>query len=196
MKRILLSIVLALASVSQLFAEVPPANVVRVFVEDKGDEMSAGTGSLVRPDLIITNNHVVQDRAKSGVIRILFPDWSVYEATVVKTNKRWDLAALKIEPVMTPPLELGTNPSLKDEVTVSGYGPGWYESDDGAVVGFYAPDSSSPGDLLRVHAEVRNGDSGGPITKNGKLVGVLFGYSDDTYGANINQIRRFLADVE
>lgn len=156
--------------------------------------MSAGTGTLVRPDLIVTNNHVVQDRA--GKIRVLFPDWSVYIATVVKTDKLWDLAALKIKPVLIPPIELGKYPKKNEILTVGGYGSGWYETSKGKVVGYYKPDSRSPSDIVMVDAKVRNGDSGGPILKDGKLVGVLFGSSDGTYGVNIERVRKFLKGIK
>jgi serine protease Do len=192
MKR-LLAAILVLSFAAPAVADVPPPNVVRIFVEDK-EGMSMGTGTLVRPDLVITNNHVVRDRA--GVIRILFPDWTVVTAKVVKVDKKWDLAALKIEPVKVPPMKFGKHPKLGDVVTVGGYGSGWFESNSGKIVDFYKPDAKSPGDIVNVGAMVRNGDSGGPIISNGKLVGVLFGCNDGTYGTDVGQVKRFLEGVE
>jgi S1-C subfamily serine protease len=191
MKHVLAILILSFAGPA--VADVPPKNVVRIFVEDK-EGMSMGTGTLVRPDLIVTNNHIVRDR--SGTIRVLFPDWSVCEATVVKTDKRWDLAALKIKPVKIPPMKLGRHPKVGDVVTVGGYGPGWYEKHSGKIVDFYAPDAKSPGDIVNVNAMVRRGDSGGPIISNRKLVGILFGCSDGTYGSDIGQVKRFLGGVK
>lgn len=178
----------------QASAAVPPANVVRVFVEDRGGEQSNGTGTLIRADLIITNWHVVKDRA--GTVRVLFSDWSVYVVKVIKTDKRWDLAALRIEPVLLVPMELGEKPKHGDTVVVGGYGPGWYETDSGKVIGFYSPDRNSPGDLIQIDAEVRSGDSGGPILRDGKLVGVLFGNADGVYGTNVERVRKFLKGVK
>lgn len=191
--RHVLAAILVLAFAGPAVADVPPPNVVRIFVEDK-EGMSMGTGTLVRPDLIVTNNHVIRDRG--GMIRVLFPDWSVWQATVVKTDKRWDLAALKIKPVKIPPMKLGKHPKVGDVVTVGGYGSGWYESNSGKIVDFYKPDAKSPGDIVNVGTMVRNGDSGGPITGNGKLVGVLFGCSDGTYGTDVGQVRKFLGGVK
>ncbi len=190
----LLAALLVLALTGQAVADVPPPQAVRVFVEEGGG-MSMGTGTLVRPDLIVTNNHVVRDR--DGVIRVLFPDWTVVAAKVVKTDKRWDLAALKIEPVKIPPMKFGKHPKVGDIVTVGGYGSGWYEKHSGKIIDFYKPDAKSPGDIVNVNAMVRSGDSGGAIIKDGELVGVLFGCSDDgTYGADIGQVRKFLKDVK
>jgi len=193
MKR-LLATILVLAFAAPAVADVPPPNVVRIFVEEGKEGMSMGTGTLVRPDLVITNNHVVRDR--DGVIRVLFPDWTVVTAKVVKTDKKWDLAALKIEPVKIPPMKFGKHPKVGDMVTVGGYGSGWYERHDGKIKDFYKPDSNSSGDIINVDAMVRNGDSGGAIISNGKLVGVLFGCSDGTYGTDVGQVKRFLEGVK
>jgi S1-C subfamily serine protease len=194
--RHVLAAILILAFTGQAVADVPPPNVVRVFVEEGKEGMSMGTGTLVRPDLIVTNWHVVKDRNQNGVIRVLFPDWTVVTAKVVKTNKKWDLAALKIEPVKIAPMKFGKHPKVGDVVTVGGYGSGWFESNSGKIVDFYKPDAKSPGDIVNVNAMVRNGDSGGPIISNGKLVGVLFGCSDGTYGTDVGQVKRFLGGVK
>ena len=197
MKRILAAIVLTLALVSQASADVPPANVVRVFVEDQDGEKSMGTGTLIRSDLIVTNWHIVKDRAKAGTIRVLFPDWSVYEAVVAKTDKLWDLAALRlVTPVLVPVMELGDKLEKGDVVTVGGYGSGWYRSDFGEVIKFYMPSKSAAADWVRIDARVRNGDSGGPIIRDGKMVGVLFGNSDGTYGTHVRRVRKFLKGIE
>lgn len=194
MRRILTAFVLVFALVSQAVADVPPANVTRIFVEDRDGAMSAGTGTLIRPDLVITNWHVVKDRG--GTVRVLFPDWSVSVAKVVKTDKLWDLAALRITSVLLPPMELGEKPEKGDFVIVGGYGSGWYKSDSGKILGFYMPSGGAAGDLIQVDARVRNGDSGGPIIKNEKLVGVLFGNSDGTYGTHIGRVRKFLKSIK
>lgn len=195
MRHLLMSIVVAFAFISSANADIPPANVARVLVEDKSDKMSGGTGTLIRSDLIVTNWHVVKDRV--GIVRVVFPDWTVYKAKVIKVDRLWDLAALQIESILLPPIELGEKPKLGDVVTVSGYGSGWYETDRGKVIGFYQPAQNAAGDLIQIDASVRNGDSGGPILDNdGKLVGILFGISDGTYGTNIERVRKFLIGID
>lgn len=193
MKRALAAIVLTLAFACQAVADVPPPSVVRIFVEDRDGGLSMGTGTLVDSDRVVTNWHVVKDRAKKRVIRVLFPDWSVYVAEVVQTDKLWDLAELRITPVLIPPMELGTKPEKGDLVTVGGYGSGWFRLSSGKVLAFYMPSQGAAGDLIQIDTHVRNGDSGGPIIKDGKLVGVLFGnQSDGTYGAHVERVRKFL----
>jgi S1-C subfamily serine protease len=191
--RLLLAFVLFF-TVVHAQAAIPPSNVVRVFVEDKGNEQSGGTGALVRSDLVVTNWHVVKDRA--GTIRIVFPNWEVFTAEIVKMDKRWDLAALRITVVGIPPIEFGEKPQIGETVTVGGYGSGWYETDTGKVTGYCQPDRKSPADLISINAKVRNGDSGGPILREGKLVGILFGCHDDTYGINIERVCKFLETIK
>ncbi|MHC4117581.1 MAG: trypsin-like peptidase domain-containing protein [Planctomycetota bacterium] len=171
---------------------IPYPNVVRVFAEE-GDGSSNGTGILVRSDLVVTNNHVIKTR--TGQVRVMFPDWSVYDAEVVKVDKTWDLAALRILPVTIPSMPLGERPEKGDMVTVGGYGPGWYEAHTGPVVKFYQPTRKDASDLFSVDAMVRSGDSGGPVTKGGQLVGVLFGCSDGTYAVTVDRVKRFLEGV-
>jgi len=195
MRHLFMSIVVAFAFINSTNADIPPSNVTRVLVEDRDSRQSAGTGTLIRSNLIVTNWHVVKDRA--GIVRIIFPDWTVYKAKVVKVDRLWDLAALRIESILLPPIELGEKVKLGDTVVVGGYGSGWYEANSGAVIGFYQPAHNAAGDIIQIDASVRSGDSGGPILdKDGRLVGVLFGKSDGTYGTNIECIRKFLKGID
>ncbi len=199
MKRLLTAFVLVLALVAQAVTQAiatPPPQAVRVIVDD-GDGSSLGSGTLVRSDLIVTNWHVVKDR--KGVVKVRFPDKLEVEATVVKVDSTWDLAALRIEPVTVSAIEFGPVPKIGDIVTVGGYGgaEGIYMTASGPVMGFYLPRNSSIGDWFQVDAQVRSGDSGGGMFKDRKLVGVLFGcQSDGTYGSHIGRVRWFLEDVE
>jgi len=195
MKRLFTALLLTLALVATAIA-APPAQAVRVIVND-GSSHSLGSGTLVRSDLIVTNWHVVKDR-KSWV-KVRFPDKTEVLATVVKTDRTWDLAALRIEAVTVPPIEFGDVPKRGDIIVVGGYGgyEAGYKAASGAVIRFCMPSASDAGDILQVDAQVRSGDSGGGMFKDGKLVGVLFGcQSDGTYGSHIGRVRWFLEDVE
>ena len=197
MKRLLVSAALVFAVLfSQVALTAPPANVVRVHVQDHGRYGSAGTGTQIRVDLVITNEHVVRDRATNNSVKVRFQDGTTYKAVVVKTDKIWDLATLRIQPILLPPIELGERVKLGDTVTVCGYGSGTFASDSGKVTGFYHPMNHSAPDWLQIAAKVRDGDSGGPILKDGKLVGVLFGFSDGTYGTSVDRVQKFLEGVE
>ncbi len=194
MKRLLTAFVLVLALVASAIAAPPQA--VRVRVND-GDSSSLGSGTLVRSDLIVTNWHVVKDR--KGEVTVRFPDRVEVVATVVKVDRTWDLAVLRIDSVTVVPIEFGEVPKRGDIVIVGGYGglDAGYKESSGPVLGFYSPANNSIGDIIRVGAQVRSGDSGSGMYKDGKLVGVLFGrQSDGTYGSHIGRVRWFLEDAE
>jgi S1-C subfamily serine protease len=167
-------------------------------VEDKDTNFSAGSGTLVRGDLIVTNWHVVRDRAKNGTITVKFPDGLICEGKVVKTSKVWDLAAIRIEdPVSVPPMPLGDRPASGDVITVGGYGSGDYKSTSGELWAYVSPGGDAPFDIMEVKAVVRNGDSGGAMVIDGKLVGVLFGCDGKaTYGSCVLQVKKFLEGIE
>jgi S1-C subfamily serine protease len=180
-------------------ADTPVPQAVRVVVEDTDTYFSAGTGTLIRADLIITNNHVVVDRAKNGKITVKFPDGLICRGKVVKTDKVWDLAVIRIEDsVSVTPMPLGNRQATGVMITVGGYGSGDYKASTGELTAFYLPtnESSYPG-MLEVNTTVRSGDSGGAMVRNGELVGVLWGCNDtDTYGTCISQVKKFLKGVE
>ncbi len=172
-------------------ADTPIPQAVRVVVQDTDGAFSAGTGTLIRGDLIITNNHVVRDRAKDGKITVKFPDGLICEGKVVKTDKVWDLAAIRIEKVDVTPLPLGDRPATGDVITVGGYGSGDYKASSGALSSF------THLGFMAVKTTVRSGDSGGAMVMNGKLVGVLWGCTDThTYGACVSRVKKFLEDVK
>jgi S1-C subfamily serine protease len=166
-------------------------------VQDRDGNFSAGTGTLVEDDLIVTNWHVVKDRARKGTITVKFPDGLICEGKVVKTTKVWDLAAIRIESVSVTPLPLGDRPATGDMITVGGYGSGDYKASTGELWAYVAPDKNTPFDVMEVKTTVRQGDSGGAMVMNGELVGVLFGCDGvATYGSCVLQVKKFLEGVE
>jgi putative serine protease PepD len=198
-KRFFAAIVLSLATLTcaTAVAEEPVPQAVRVMVQDSPNMWSAGSGTLVADNIIVTNNHVVIDRAKDGIVTVKFPDGTTRVAEVVKVNVLWDLAALRIEPVDIEPIELGVRPTIGDVVTVGGYGPGEYQTDTGEVMGFYLPSNGlAVPDIMCIDTKVRQGDSGGGMFREGKLVGVLFGQADGTYGTCVSQVKKFLDSIE
>lgn len=199
MKRLFASLALALMMLAPVnAADTPMPQAVRVVVEDTDTYFSVGTGTLIRADLIITNNHVVRDRAKNGKITVKFPSGLTYSGKLVKTNKVWDLAAIRIESVSVTPLSLGDRQATGVMITVGGYGSGDYKTSAGELTAFYLPSSgSSYRGTLEVAAPVRNGDSGGAMVRSGKLVGVLWGCDGtSTYGTCVSQIKKFLEGVK
>ena len=187
-----LTIILIL--VSQVSAA--PMNIVRVSVQDTGNIQSHGTGVLIQPTLVITNWHVLVNRV--GTTQIIFPDGFTCAAKLIKMSREWDLAVLQTEAFTTPPVKLGESPMLGDIVTAGGYGgiAGRYLNDTGEVLKFLSPEKDAPADFFQINATTRSGDSGGPILKDEKLVGILWGGdSDSTYAVTVGRIRLFLGKL-
>lgn len=174
--------------------------VARIDVEGAGNVVYHGSGTLVmaseKKSLVITNWHVIRDAA--GTITVRFPDGFAARATVVKTDKTWDLAALSIAQPHAEPVKLSASvPKIGDALTVAGYGSGTYRQSSGRLLQYCAPGMTEPNDIIEVTTAARNGDSGGPIfALDGTLAGVLFGsISGTTNGSHVGRVREFLQSV-
>jgi S1-C subfamily serine protease len=186
-------------NVTNLIGDKHPA-VVRIDVEGAGNVVYHGSGALVmaseKKGLVITNWHVIRDAA--GTITVRFPDGFTTSATVVKTDRTWDLAALSTARPNAQPVKLSASvPKIGDALTVAGYGSGTYRQSSGRLLQYCAPGMTEPNDIIEVTTAARNGDSGGPIfALDGTLAGVLFGsISGTTNGSHVGRVRHFLQSV-
>jgi hypothetical protein len=160
--------------------------------------MSLGSGSLVAVDqrlgLVLTCWHVIQDAA--GPIVVAFPDGFRSAATVVRTDREWDLAALAIHRPPAQPIAISPRAPQPDEVLVlAGYGGnGEYRAVAGRCTQYLAPERNWPMELVELDAPARQGDSGGPIfNSQGELAGVLSGSGfGQTCGTYCGRVRWFL----
>jgi S1-C subfamily serine protease len=168
---------------------------VRVFVADKDGGHSMGSGTLLAPNLIVTNWHVVRDNRPGKAVKVLFPDWSVSAGYVVLVDKKWDIAAISIPRVEVQPATLGDPPKKGDTLTVHGYGMGLPAQSTGELTAFRSPSREEPRDLVEItDATVRQGDSGGPILNTkGEYVGTLFGGGRGfTIGTHVGRVKTIL----
>lgn len=157
--------------------------------------VSFGSGTLidVRGDygLVITNWHVVRDAA--GEIVVQFPDGFRSPATIIKTDKDWDLAALSIRrPTNITPVPIATSTVQPGEpLAIAGYGPGDYRMAVGKMTQYLSPGERFPFEMIELDVEARHGDSGGPIlNQRGEIAGVLFGagrgFTSGTYSGRVS----------
>lgn len=190
----LLGFVLAVHAI----AEAPPNFCVRVFVTDRNGEHSMGSGTLLTPELVVTNWHVVKDAKRDTPVKVLFPDWNTKIGKIIKVNKLWDIAAIAIQRTDVKPAIIGTVPKKNDSLTVHGYGIGIPASSTGKLEGFVAPSRTGPTDIIEIKgARVRQGDSGGPILNDKKeYVGTLFGgRSNYTMGTHVGRVKIILGSL-
>ena len=164
--------------------------VVKIFVtsnsvdyyqpwQTRGSRPKTGSGCIIKGNRILTNAHVVADHTFIQVRK--FSDPKKYTAKLEAIGHDCDLALLSVDDPtffngIIPP-ELGALPSLTETVTVIGYPSGGDKLSitEGVISRIEViPYSHSSLHLLAVQidAAVNPGNSGGPVIKDGKLVGV------------------------
>ena len=142
---------------------------------------STGSGVIIKPRQILTSAHVVADATFIQVQRISAPNKVV--AKVVGICHDADLALLEVEDkdfmrgVTVPPL--GNMPSRSDRVAVVGFPVGGDEVSitEGVVSRIEVQRyTHSQRHLLAVtvDAAINHGNSGGPVFRSGKVVGIAF----------------------
>ncbi|MCH9683380.1 MAG: trypsin-like peptidase domain-containing protein, partial [Deltaproteobacteria bacterium] len=174
-----------------------------------GAEPSVGSGAIVKTPRglrVLTNAHVVENHVFVEVRR--YGEAHKFVATVEGVGHVCDLALLDVaDPRFfegTSPIEIGDLPNLTDRVSVLGYPMGGdrLSVTEGIVsrieMNAYTQTHRS---LLtiQIDAAINEGNSGGPVVRDGKLVGVAFQALDE--GQNIGYmiaspvVRHFLDDM-
>lgn len=146
-----------------------------------------GSGVVYAPGRLLTNAHVV-----AGTNRVMVevvPEVAV-PATVVAYNPDIDVAVLDVPDLQAPPLALGVDRQVNsgDDAIVLGYpGNGPFTATAARVreqVTLRGPtiyrDAQVERDVYTLRAQVREGNSGGPlIAPDGTVIGLIFGAALD-----------------
>jgi serine protease Do len=165
--------------------QAPPSRKVR----------SSGSGFVISTDGYILTNHHVVDQAQE--IQVLFADRSEYKATIVGTDRRSDLALLKIEAKHLDALELADSDDLKVGAWVLAIGSPFgldYSVTAGIVS---AKGRSLPTDkgenyvpFIQTDVAINPGNSGGPLFNlDGEVVGInsqIFSRSGGSIGLSFS----------
>lgn len=174
----------------------PPPWCVQIDVTDKYGS-SHGSGVLVSPSLVLTNNHVVCDRKNDESVKVWFPSGETVGGVVIRTDKVNDLAAIRVPSSLKPFISLRSeNLQIGEQLTFHGYaGKHKYRCTTGVLTRFESPRRIGLNTFLYAKgASSRDGDSGGPITReDGTLGGVLFGPST---GVRLKKVREFINLIE
>ncbi|WP_231664146.1 S1C family serine protease [Pseudanabaena sp. 'Roaring Creek'] len=132
---------------------------------------STGSGSIVTPDgLVITNEHVIRD-AKNGNVRIINSEGKTYSGQVVTTDRKNDLALVKIASSdRFPSLSFADRDSILVGEKVFAIGSPFGLS--GTLTTGILSRIAADGDL-QTDARLNPGNSGGPLLNSrGEIIGV------------------------
>lgn len=185
----------------QQFFGVPPQGLTR-----KRMENSLGSGVIVRPDgMIVTNNHVI---AGADEITVVLADRREFEAKVITTDERTDLAVLRIKAENLPYLELknADDAEVGDLVLAIGNPFGVGQTVTNGIISALARTTLDINDInyfIQTDAPINPGNSGGAlVTMDGKLVGInsaIFSQSGGSMGIGFaipsNMVRVVLDSV-
>ncbi len=134
-----------------------------------------GSGFVISSDgYVVTNNHVIDGATK---IQVTFDnDETKYDAKLIGTDPRTDIALIKIESTKTfPTIKLSEKePRVGDWALAVGNPFGLGGTVTAGIVSALARDiGSGPYDYLQIDAAVNRGNSGGPtVNIDGDVIGV------------------------
>ena len=136
--------------------------------------MGQGSGFVVSSDgYIVTNNHVIDGATK---IQVSFDEITKYDAKLIGTDQRTDIALLKISTDKALPfVKLAEkDPRVGDWALAVGNPFGLGGTVTAGIVSALARDiGSGPYDYLQIDAAVNKGNSGGPtFNLDGDVIGV------------------------
>lgn len=141
-------------------------------------QIGLGTGFIIREDgLIVTNNHVI---AGADIINVQLSGKSkeVFEATLVGSDERSDIALIKINPKGKLPVAvLGTSKDLEVGEWVAAFGNpfGHDHSMTKGIISSIGRDITEINKipLIQTDASINPGNSGGPLVNTkGQVIGV------------------------
>lgn len=141
---------------------------------------SLGSGFIISADgYVVTNNHVVAPGARGATvdaITVTLPDRTEYEAKLVGTDARSDLAVLKI--TTTKPLPFvkfgdSTKSRVGDWVVAIGNPFGIGSTVTAGIISALHRNTGGADRFIQTDASINQGNSGGPMfDMNGNVIGI------------------------
>ncbi len=181
---------------------------------DVGEVKTLGSGLILdERGHIVTNYHVV---ANPENLRVILPDGTQYQATVVGIDEFTDLAVIRIDATGLVPAVLGDSSELRSGQWVIAIGSALGEFRNTVTVGVVSglnrrvliPDQAyALEDLIQTDAAINHGNSGGPLLNlDGEVIGINTilvrrqRYSDEGvqgigFAIPINRVRRIASDL-
>lgn len=163
---------------------IPSIIHVQIGTGSAGNFAVAGSGSgvvLSEDGLIVTNNHVVEGASD---VQVIFADGRTYQAEILGTDPRTDLAVLKIDAAGLIPIEIGSAEDLViGDPAIAAGNPLGLEGGPSLTVGvisaFGRQVTTGPGvndrlfGMIQTDAPITRGSSGGALVdRQGRLIGI------------------------
>lgn len=141
-------------------------------------QVGLGTGFIIREDgLILTNNHVIENADQIGV-QLTEKAEKIYEAKLIGSDKRTDIALIKITPEgKLPVASLGSSKDVEVGEWVAAFGNPFGHGHT-MTKGIISSKGREIGEinkipLLQTDASINPGNSGGPLVNTkGYVIGV------------------------
>lgn len=149
-------------------------------VAEQCDQTQSGSGFLISSTRVVTNAHVVAG-VESPTVEL--PSGERATGRIVHFDTERDLALLAVDEVSTAPVSVGDPLDAGDAAFVMGYpgggpfsaGPAEVQARGESSVNDIYRDGASVHEIYQLSADVRQGNSGGPVVDpDGDVVGVVF----------------------
>jgi len=158
----------------------------------QGSAKAGGSGIILTQDgYIVTNNHVISGTSSSSMfykvsdankITVnLYGSDETYEAKIIGTDEKADIAIIKIEADNLTPAEIGNSDELKlgEFAMVAGNPLGYdFSVTSGSISAInreITDDDGNTYSLIQTDAAINSGNSGGALVNSaGKVVGISF----------------------
>lgn len=170
--------------------------IVRV---PEGDAIYSGSGTVVaregQASYVLTNHHVVSSERTGQVmaaVRVEVPRLQqVYPGTVIATDEEFDLALIRVDTPLSSVIVAEQMPSGQVELMLRGFpkgNPRLFRARRATIIGTFGRGVIASGGAI-------DGESGGGVYCDRKLVGVMWGSREGAYCTPLAPIRRLLARV-
>lgn len=188
--------------------------VADMFGQDRGvQETGSGSGVILSSNgTIVTNNHVVADQRTGrpvDKVKVRLNDKRTFDAKVLGTDPRSDLAVIKIEAPNLTPIDLGDSAQLEigQWVLAIGNPLGFDNTVSAGVVSSLKRDlpvgMSGLVNAIQTDAAINPGNSGGALTDaNGRLIGVNSAIASSTgqsvgigFAIPIDRVKQVVNDI-
>jgi Do/DeqQ family serine protease len=180
------------------------------FGPDNSPRNGAGSGVIISSDgFIVTNNHVVEN---AGEIEVTLYDKRSFKATIIGTDKRTDLAVIKIESDNLPTLEYSNSENAKVGDWVLAIGNPFEYLTSTVTAGIISAKGRDINILqgnekiesfIQTDAVVNPGNSGGALVDlDGNLIGINTAiatptgiYAGYSFAIPVNLMKRIVEDI-